>query len=47
VSFGAITLCVSSQQVFVVVVVVVVVVVYFVINSVRRLLDAPSYEHSD
>jgi hypothetical protein len=35
VSFAAITLCVASQQVF--------VVVYFVINSVRKLLDTPSY----
>jgi hypothetical protein len=39
-SFTAITLCVASQRVFVV---VVVVVVYFVINSVRKLLDTPSY----
>jgi hypothetical protein len=37
VSFAAITLCVASQQVF-------VVVVYFVIYSVRKLLDTPSYE---
>jgi len=29
--------------VFVVVVVVVVVVVYFVIDSIRKLLDTPSY----
>jgi hypothetical protein len=36
VSFAAITLCVASQQVF-------VVVVYFVIDSVRKLLDTPSY----
>jgi uncharacterized protein HemY len=43
VSFAAITICVSSQRVFVVVVVVVVVVVYFVIDSVRKLLDIPSY----
>jgi hypothetical protein len=41
VSFAAITLCVASQQV--VVVVVVVVVVYFFIDSVRKLLDTPSY----
>jgi hypothetical protein len=40
VSFAAITLCVASQRVFVV---VVVVVVYFVIDSVRKLLDTPSY----
>jgi hypothetical protein len=37
VSFAAITLCVASQRVFV------VVVVYFVIDSVRKLLDIPSY----
>jgi len=36
VSFAAITLCVDSQRVF-------VVVVYFVIDSVRKLLDVPSY----
>jgi hypothetical protein len=35
-SFAAITLCVASQRVF-------IVVVYFVINSVRKLLDIPSY----
>jgi hypothetical protein len=33
VSFAAITLCVASQRVF----------VYFVIDSVRKLLDTPSY----
>jgi hypothetical protein len=43
VSFAAITLRVASQRVFIVVVVVVVVVVYFVIDSVRKLLDTPSY----
>jgi hypothetical protein len=37
VNFAAITLCVASQQVF-------VVVVYFVIDSVRKLLDIPSYK---
>jgi hypothetical protein len=37
VSFAAITLCVASQRVFV------VIVVYFVIDSVRKLLDTPSY----
>jgi hypothetical protein len=36
VSFVAISLCVSSQRVF-------IVVVYFVIDSVRKLLDIPSY----
>jgi hypothetical protein len=36
VSFAAITLCVSSQRVF-------IVVVYFVIDSVRKLLGTPSY----
>jgi hypothetical protein len=39
VSFAAITLCVASQRVYF----VVVVVVYFVIDSVRKLLDIPSY----
>jgi uncharacterized protein HemY len=34
------TLCITSQRVFVV---VVVVVVYFVIDSVRKLLDTPSH----
>jgi hypothetical protein len=44
VNFAAITLYVASQRVFlVVVVVVVVVVVYFVIDSVRKRLDTPSY----
>jgi hypothetical protein len=36
VSFAAITLCVASQRVF-------IAVVYFVIDSVRELLDTPSY----
>jgi hypothetical protein len=35
VSFAAITLCVASQRVF--------VFVRFVIDSVRKLLDTPSY----
>jgi hypothetical protein len=39
VSFAAITLCVASQQVFI------VVSVYFVMDSVRKLLDTPSYSH--
>jgi hypothetical protein len=39
VSFAAITLCVASQRVF-------AVVVYFVIDSVRKLLDTPSYAGS-
>jgi hypothetical protein len=43
VSFSAITLYIASQRVFIVVVVVVVVVVYFVIDSVRKPLDIPSY----
>jgi hypothetical protein len=43
VTFAAITLCVASQRVLIFVVVVVVVVVYFVIGSVRKLLDTPSY----
>jgi hypothetical protein len=37
VSFADITLCVASQRVFI------VVSVYFVIDSVRKLLDTPSY----
>jgi hypothetical protein len=41
VSFAAITLYVASQRMFV------VVVVYFVIDSVRKLLDTPSYSQSD
>jgi hypothetical protein len=36
VSFAAITFCVASQRVF-------IVVVHFVIDSVRKLLDTPSY----
>jgi hypothetical protein len=36
VNFAAITLSVASQSVF-------FVVVYFVIDSVRKLLDSPSY----
>jgi hypothetical protein len=40
VSFAAITLCAASQLVFI------VVVVYFVIDSVRKLLDIPSYNTS-
>jgi hypothetical protein len=40
VSFAAITLLVSSQWVFI------VVRVYFVIDSVRKLLDTPSYTHT-
>jgi hypothetical protein len=35
VSFAAVTLCVASQRVL--------NVVYFVIDSVRKLLDTPSY----
>jgi hypothetical protein len=35
VNFATITLCVASQGVF--------IVVYFVIDSVRKLLDTPSY----
>jgi hypothetical protein len=38
VKFAAITLCVASQRLF-----IVVVVVYFVIDSVRKVLDTPSY----
>jgi hypothetical protein len=35
VSFAAITICVASQRVS--------IVVYFVIDSVRKILDTPSY----
>jgi hypothetical protein len=35
VSFTAITICVASQRVF--------IVLYFVIDSVRKLLDTPSW----
>jgi hypothetical protein len=41
VSFAAITLCVASQRVFI------VVSIYFVIDSVRQLLDTPSYSWLD
>jgi hypothetical protein len=37
VSFAAKTLCVASQRVFI------IVSVYFVMDSVRTLLDTPSY----
>jgi hypothetical protein len=37
VSFAAITICVASHSVFI------VVAVYFVVDSVRKLLDTPSY----
>jgi hypothetical protein len=40
VSFTAIILCVAFQRVF-----IVVVIVYFVIDSVRKLLDTPSYKN--
>jgi hypothetical protein len=36
VSFAAITLCAASQREL-------IVVVYFVIDSIRKLLDTPSY----
>jgi hypothetical protein len=39
VSFAAINLCVASKREFI----VVDVVVHFVIDSVRKLLDNPSY----
>jgi hypothetical protein len=39
VSFAAITLCFASQRVF--------IVVYFVIDSIRKLLDTPSYSYGD
>jgi hypothetical protein len=37
VSFAAVTLCIAPQRVFI------VVSLYFVIDSVRKLLDKPSY----
>jgi hypothetical protein len=37
-TFASITLCIASQRVF--------IVVYFVIDSVRKLLDTPSYTHT-
>jgi hypothetical protein len=37
VSFAAIALCVASERVFI------VIGLYFVIDSVRKLLDTPSY----
>jgi hypothetical protein len=37
VSFAAITVCVASQRVFI------VLSIYFVIDSVRKLVDTPSY----
>jgi uncharacterized protein HemY len=40
VSLAAITFCVASQRVF-------IVVVYIVIDSVRKLLDIPSYMFVD
>jgi hypothetical protein len=40
-SFAAITLCVSSQRVFI------VVNAYFFIDLVRKLLDTPPYVRSD
>jgi hypothetical protein len=40
VSFAAITFCVASQRVFI------VASVCFVIDSVRKLLDTPSYIHA-
>jgi len=40
-SFATITFCVASQQVFSV---SVFVIVYFVIDSIRKLLDTPSYD---
>jgi hypothetical protein len=39
VSFTSITLFVASQRMF-----IIVAAVYFVIDSVRKILDTPSYE---
>jgi hypothetical protein len=36
VSFTSITICIAFQRVF-------IIVVYFIIDSVRKLLDTPSY----
>jgi hypothetical protein len=38
VSFAAKTICVASQRGF-------IIVIYFVIDSVRKLLDTPSFTH--
>jgi hypothetical protein len=47
VSFAAITLYIASQRVFVVVVVVLLLLLDdFVIDSVRKRLDTPSYDPS-
>jgi flagellar basal body-associated protein FliL len=53
VSFAAITLCVASQRVFIIIIIIIMIiiiiiiaaaaVVYFVIDSVGKLLDTPSY----
>jgi hypothetical protein len=43
VSFVAITLCVASQRVYIAAAAAAAVVVDFVIDTVRKLLDTPSY----
>jgi hypothetical protein len=44
VRFAAITLCVvASQRVFIIIIIIIIIIVYFVIDSVRELLDTPSY----
>jgi hypothetical protein len=43
VSFEAITLCVTYQRVFIIIIIIVIIIVYFVIDSIRKLLDTPSY----
>jgi hypothetical protein len=40
VSFASITFCVASQRVFI------VLSVYFVIDSVRKVFNTPSYTHA-
>jgi hypothetical protein len=42
VSFAAITLCVASKRVFII---IIIIIVAFIMDSVRKLLDTPSYTH--
>jgi hypothetical protein len=41
VSFAAITLCIAPQRVFIII--IVIIIIYFVIASVRKLMNTPSY----
>jgi len=44
VSFAVINLYVASQRMFItIIIIIIIIVVYFVIDSVRKLLDTPSY----